>query len=132
MRMYSWVRSVVQNLQEPWTLVKIDDDGELGLLNVGVCGVFVVRGSSASIAADGEFAEGDVDGFGIDLRAGVADGGHEASPIGIAAGPRGFDERGMGDGFGNTQGIGVGGCTVDAKFDDVRDAFAVGHDLAGE
>ena len=38
----------------------------------------------------------------------------------------------MGDGFGDTKGIGVGGCTVDAKFDDVRNAFAVGDDLTRE
>ena len=38
----------------------------------------------------------------------------------------------MGNGFGDAEGIGIGGGTIDAEFDDVGDAFAVGHDLARE
>ena len=38
----------------------------------------------------------------------------------------------MSDGFGDAEGVGVGGGALDAEFDDVRDAFAVGHDLPGE
>ena len=48
-------------------LVEIDGDGELRLLNVGVCGVLVELRGSAAVAADGKLAEGDVDAFGIDL-----------------------------------------------------------------
>ena len=38
----------------------------------------------------------------------------------------------MGDGFGNANSFGIGDGAVDVKFDDVRNAFAVGHDLACE
>ena len=38
----------------------------------------------------------------------------------------------MGDGLGDAEGIGVGGRAVDAEFNNVRDAFAVGDNLPGE
>ena len=97
-----------------------------------MCGGFIVTGGAAAIAADGQIAEGDVDAVGIDLRAGVADGGDEASPVRIAAGPRGFYQRGMGDGFGDAQGVGIAGGAVDAQFDNMGDTFAVGDDLPRE
>src|ERR1700739_2610817 len=115
-----------------FALMEMNVDGKLGLLEVGVGGVFVVFKGAAAATADGQLAEGDVDGFGVYCSAGVADGGNEAAPVGVAAGPCGLDERRMSDGFGDAECIGVRGGAVDAKFDNVRDAFAVGHDLAGE
>src|SRR5262245_17221170 len=55
------------------SLVKIDADGELWLLNVGVGRGFVVFRRAATIAADRKVAKGDVDAFGVDLRAGISD-----------------------------------------------------------
>ena len=69
---------------------------------------------------------------GIDGGAGVADGGHEASPVGIGAGPGGLHKRRVGDGFGDFEGVGVGGGPGDAELDDVGDALAIGNDLAGK
>ena len=41
--------------------MEVDDDGELRLLDVGVGGGFVEFRGAASIAADRQVAEGDVD-----------------------------------------------------------------------
>ena len=90
-------------------LVELDGDGELGLADVGVGRGLVELRGAAAVAADGQVAEGDVDAVGIDLRAGVADGGGEAAPVGIAAGPGGFDQRRVGNGFGDAERIGVAG-----------------------
>src|SRR5258707_15554891 len=88
-----------QKLTGTFALVKVDGDGKLGLLDVTVRGVFVVFRSATAVAADRQLAEGDVDGFRVDVRARVADGGNETSPVGIATGPGGFDQWRMGDRF---------------------------------
>ena len=84
------------------------------------------------MAADGQDAEVDIDAIGIDLSAGVADGGDEASPVGIGAGPGGFDQRRVGDGLGDAERVGVGCRAFDVQFDNMGDALAVGDDLARE
>ena len=76
-------------------LMELDVDDELGLGDVGMgADLIEFRGASA-VEADGDVAEPDVDAVGVDGRAGVADGGDEASPVGIGAGPRGLDQRAM-------------------------------------
>ena len=114
------------------SLVKIDADGELGLLDVGVGRGFVEVDCATAIAADREVAEGDVDALGVDLRAGVADGCHQASPVRIATGPRRFDEWRVRDRFGYAHGLGVGCCAMNVKFDYVGHAFAIGDYLSSE
>src|SRR5580693_7795555 len=76
-----------------FALVEFDGDRKLGLLEIGVCGGFIEFCGAPTIAADRKLAERNVDGLRIDLRSRVADSGHEPSPIGIAAGPCGLDER---------------------------------------
>src|SRR5579864_7058137 len=66
-------------------LVEMDGNGEFFLAQVGVGGRFVELGGAASVTADAQFAEPDVDARGVDLGAGVADGGHQASPVGVAS-----------------------------------------------
>ncbi len=100
--------------------------------DVGVGGGLVEAGGAAAVTADGQAAEPDVDAVGVDLGAGVTDGGDETAPVGIGAGPGGFDERRMGDGFGDAKSIGIRCRSFDVQFDDVSDAFAVGDDLSGE
>ena len=73
-----------------------------------------------------------VEAVGIDLRAGVADGGGQAAPVGIAAGPGCLDQRRVCNGLGNLEGVGVGGCAFDVQFHDMGDAFAVGNHLTGQ
>src|SRR6185503_2375803 len=95
------------------SLMKVDIDGELGLLDVGVsCGLVELVGTSA-VAADWKFAECDVDALRVNLRAGVSDGGHQAAPVGIATGPCSFDKRRMSNRLGHTDRIGVGDSAVD-------------------
>jgi len=84
-----------------FALVQANGDREFGLGDVVVRSGLVEAGGAASVAANGEVAEVDVDGVGIDGGAGVTNGGHEASPVGIGAGPGGFYKRRMGDGFGD-------------------------------
>src|SRR5580698_3200184 len=83
-------------------LIEFDANGELVLLYVGVRGVFVELGGSAAVAADAQIAEPDVDALGIDLGAGVADGGDQTAPIGIRACPGRFYQWRVRDGFGDT------------------------------
>jgi len=112
--------------------MELDGDGELALGDVVVCGGLVEAGGAATVAADGERAEVNVDAVGVDGCAGVTDGGHEAAPIGIASCPCGLDEGRVSNGLRDLDGIGVGGCAFDVEFDDVRDAFSVGNNLASE
>src|SRR6185437_12453531 len=98
-------------------LMQINCDGKLRLLDVGMCCVFVVFLGPAAVAADGQIAERDVDGFWVDCSAGVADGGHEASPVRIATRPGGLGKRRMRDGLGNAQRVGIRSGALDAEFD---------------
>src|SRR5690349_16959598 len=75
------------------SLMKIDANGELRLLDIGVCGGLVEIGSATAIPTDWQIAEGDVDALWVNLSAGVSDSSDEATPVGIAAGPGGFDQR---------------------------------------
>src|SRR4051812_49400703 len=112
--------------------MEIDADGELRLLNVCVrCGFIEVGGSSA-VSANGKVTEGDIDALGVDPSAGVSDCGNKAPPVRIAAGPGSFDERGMCDGLGHANSIGVGHRAMDVKFDDVRYTLAISNHLAGK
>jgi len=112
--------------------MELDGDGELGLRDVGVSGLLVELKGASTVAADGQSAEVDVDAIGVDLRAGVADGGHEPPPVGVVSGPGGFDQRRVGDGLGDPQRVRVRGRAFDVQFHNMSDAFAVGNDLTGE
>lgn len=101
------------------SLVKIDRDRVLGLSEVGVRGGFVELFCAGAASADGQFAEGDIDRLGIDLCAGVPDGGYQSAPVRIATRPGSFDQRRVGDGFRDAQRFGVGGSAVDLEFNDV-------------
>ena len=113
-------------------LVELDGDRKLRLRDIGVGGGLVELRGATAIAADGQFAKADVDALGVDLRAGVADGRHQTAPVGVAAGPGGLDQRRMGDGLGNLERVRICGRSLDAQLHNMRDALAVGHNLAGQ
>ena len=95
-------------------------------------GRFIEPGRAASVEADGQLPEANVDALGIDRNAAGADGRDQPPPVGIAARPGGFDQRRVGDGAGNLERVGVRGRALDVQLDDVRHALAIGHDLAGD
>src|SRR6516225_5797646 len=91
---------------------------------------FVELCGATTVAADGQLAKPDINGLRVDLRAGVTDCGDQSSPIRIATGPGRFDQRRVRDRFGDADSLGSRSGTVDAQFDNMRDAFAIGDDLA--
>ena len=111
---------------------EVEGDGVFGGGHGGVGGVLVEAGGAATVLKDGVIADPDAGAVGIELGAGVAGGGDEASPVGVGGGPGGFAEWALGDGAGCEAGVGFGGCAADVEGDEVGDAFAVGDDLAGE
>ncbi len=89
-------------------------------------------GSGGDAAFDGEEAVVvDVHKFFFEFASGVAEGGHKAAPVGIAAEPRGFDEEARGNGAGSLAGLHVVGCAFDGDFNAFGDAFAVEDDGLG-
>ncbi len=80
-------------------LMKLDRNGELALLHVSVRTGLVKLGGAPTVATDGQIAKRDVEAVRGDLRAGVADGGGQAAPVGIATGPGRFHQRRVGDRF---------------------------------
>jgi len=108
----------------------VDVDDELGLGDVGMGADLIEFRARPPLRQMGCRRTGCRCGW-VDGRAGVADGGDEASQLGSAPATR-LDQRRVGDGFGDFEGVGVILRAVDAEFDDVGDAFTVGNDLAGE
>ena len=76
----------------------------------------IKAGSTSSVAADRQIAKADIEVRRIDLRARVADGCSQPSPVGVASRPRGLHQRRMGNGLGHTQRVGIRGSARDAKF----------------
>src|SRR5436190_23285106 len=75
------------------TLVQINADRKLRLLNVGMRGLLVIFRRAPTVTADGKLAKRNVYTLGVDLRAGVADGSHQPPPVGIAARPSSLHQR---------------------------------------
>src|SRR5215472_9615396 len=111
-------------------LAEIDRNRKLGLLKISVRSGLVELRGAAPVAANGKFTERDVDGFGINLSARVADRCHQASPVRIASGPSRFDERRAGNRFCDAKRVSIRRRALNAKFDDVRHTLAVGDNLA--
>ena len=77
---YSAVRSVVQKRQNTWSHAEINLHHQIALLQVLVCFGFVELRRKATVVADLQLPEGEVDARRIDGHPGVADGGQNAPP----------------------------------------------------
>src|ERR1700752_2441969 len=76
----------------------VDGDGDVAALDVlGDRRLVVVR-TPLPLLGDGHAADADAQAVSVGLLAGLADGHDDASPVGIAAGDRGLDQRRIGDG----------------------------------
>src|ERR1700733_3357484 len=92
---------------------KIDVDGKFAVAEIFVRAVLVEVWDTPAVNADLLIAEPDGNPLRLDLRAGVAGGSHQPSPVRIGAGPGGFYQRRVRDGSGDLQRIGVAGCPLD-------------------
>src|SRR5882672_9437284 len=92
-------------------------------------GTGFVEGVECAVAADFLVADVNLNASRIDWDSTVADGGQDAAPVGIGAGPGGFYQRRVRDGAGYLKCLFAVAGLLDIEMDDVSCAFAVADDL---
>src|SRR6266581_733569 len=109
---------------------EVETDGDARGCEQGAQVVAVL--DALAVADDGDVADAQGDAPGHEGDAGGAGGGEDATPVGVAAGEGGLDQRGVGDGAGDAIGGGLTDGTAHLDFHDAAGAFAVRDDVEGE
>ena len=110
----------------------IDADRKLFAFHITGCGLLGVIGRAFSVAGKDVLAEGNRELVAVGRLAGLAHCHDNASPIGVLAGNRGFDEGAVGNGAGDLCGAVIGRGAGDVDGDELGRPLAVAHHLHGE
>ncbi len=115
-----------------FALVEMDGNGEFTLRNIGVGRGFVELNGAAAIAADRVFTKRDIDAIGIDLRAGVTDGGGKRPQLGSQPAQAVLTRGECAIAFATRSASASLGRALNVQFDHVGDSLAVSDDLPRE